>query len=91
MPKATTVNNAVNTVSTSTKRKVKVAAEVVLPAAIPEPLQATIEATLQTLEHDTMGPSWYGALKGELTKDYFLKVERVSFFCSVAKVDFSFS
>jgi len=41
---------------------------------LPTELDATVAVQLQTLEQDTMGKSWYNALKGEFEMDYFHKV-----------------
>ncbi|KAK7449826.1 uracil DNA glycosylase [Stygiomarasmius scandens] len=42
---------------------------------LPTELDATVAVQLQTLEQDTMGKSWYNALKGEFDMDYFHKLK----------------
>ncbi|KAJ3999245.1 uracil-DNA glycosylase [Lentinula boryana] len=42
---------------------------------LPTELHATISAQLDVLERETMGPSWYEALKGEFEKTYFSKLK----------------
>lgn len=44
--------------------------------ALPVALSSSIEATIELLEKDTMGTSWYDALSGEFDKVYFRKVRR---------------
>ncbi|KAF5373140.1 hypothetical protein D9758_001573 [Tetrapyrgos nigripes] len=46
-----------------------------LVEASPLELDATVAVQLETLEQDTMGKSWYNALKDEFEKDYFRKLK----------------
>ncbi|KAJ4475793.1 uracil-DNA glycosylase-like protein [Lentinula aciculospora] len=44
-------------------------------STLPVELHATVAAQLDTLEKETMCPSWYQALKGEFGKTYFSKLK----------------
>lgn len=53
-----------------------------MPAEAPQPMASSstsqitipVSITLETLEEDTMDPTWYEALKGEFSKPYFKQV-----------------
>ncbi|KAI3607993.1 uracil-dna glycosylase [Moniliophthora roreri] len=57
------------------KRKSKDSSEANGLEKLSPELHATIAAQLAGLEKDTMGESWYNALKGEFEKDYFRKLK----------------
>ncbi|KAJ7578399.1 uracil-DNA glycosylase-like protein [Mycena floridula] len=54
--------------------KVPKVSKTVLKASTSVLPRATIEATIQTLEQQTMDKSWYSALSAEFSKPYFLKL-----------------
>jgi len=71
MPKAIT-KKALQPLANSTKRAAEKASATT--SLLPEPLATDMQVTLENLEQETMGASWYNALKGEFDTDYYKKV-----------------